>query len=90
MGLEKSLKVFGLVRSRVYHHGNKGGRENECKVVWYKEGTYFTGVVGQYPWEYGVLHEVIVGASGQLVEVHEILKVSDLTILQGNTRSHLI
>ena len=49
------------------------------------ECAYFTRVVGQYPREYGVLHEITVGASGQLVEVHEVLKVSDLTILKRNT-----
>ena len=35
-------------------------------------------VIGQNPGKDGILHEIVVGATGQRVEVHEILEVGDL------------
>jgi hypothetical protein len=34
--------------------------------------------VGDDPWEDGVLRQVVVGAAGQRVEVHQVLEVADL------------
>ena len=42
---------------------------------------YLTGVIGQHPREDGVLHEIVVGPTGQSVELHQVLEVRDLTIL---------
>lgn len=39
-------------------------------------------VVRQHPGEDGVLHQVIVGAAGQRVEVHQVLEVADLAALE--------
>lgn len=44
--------------------------------------TYLSAVVGQYPREDRVLHEVIVRSSSKRVEVHQVLEVGDLSILQ--------
>lgn len=44
------------------------------------------GVVGQDPREDGELHEVVVGSSGHLVQVHQVVEVGDgatLPILGG-------
>ena len=50
---------------------------------------YLTGVVGQDPWKDWILHEVIVWAASQSIEVHQILKVSDFSILLIWTRANL-
>ena len=44
--------------------------------------THLSGIVGQHPWEDWVLHEVIVGSPCQCVEVHQVLEVGNLSILQ--------
>lgn len=44
-------------------------------------------VIGQDPGEHRILHQVVVGASGQGVQMHQVLEVTDLSSLQ-NTNAH--
>ena len=44
--------------------------------------SHLTLIVSQHPWEYGVLHEVIVGAASQSVKVHQVLEVGYVSILK--------
>lgn len=48
-----------------------------------REGAHLGVVVCKDPGKHGVLHEVAVGPSRQGVQVHEVLKVADLSPLPG-------
>eukprot|EP00965_Chrysotila_dentata_P176377 5823701-Pleurochrysis_carterae.AAC.1 len=53
----------------------------EATHAWVSEVDRLAGVVGEYPRYNRVLRQVRIGAAGERVEAHQVLKVGDLALL---------
>lgn len=93
IGLDRSRKVAGFERSRVYRwkksvkcslEQHTLTRERQ-KCVW----PHFWVVVSEDPGEDWILHQIIVRSPSDCVQVHQILKVTNFPFLEdGKMKRH--
>lgn len=84
-GLGEVAEGLGVVQVQLLHHITNIKRESArqaSRQMRHRRIAHLGVKVGQNPGEDRVLHQVIVGASRQRVEVHQVLEVTDLPSLE--------
>ena len=74
IGRLKSLNVFGSLKSRTLKEGRERKRKRNDKV-YTSSRTYRIIIISNDPREDRILHEIIIGTTGQCIEMHQVCEI---------------